>query len=104
MRAGRFGSMMVRPGSWDATVSILLRAVAELKSVGCDLYLVQVSDDRPDVVRVTEVWKTKAAHQASLALPSVKAAIAEAMPMLTGEFERVEFSVVGGLGLSEEVG
>jgi hypothetical protein len=34
-----------------------------------------------------------------LQLPGVKQAIAEAMPMLTGEFEQIEFDVVGGLGL-----
>lgn len=104
MRYGRFGSLETRPGKRDAVVSILLRGVDELESVGCDLYLVHVSDERPDTVWVTEVWKTREAHRASLALPSVKEAIAEAMPLLTGKFESVEFSVVGGLGLPEDDG
>ena len=46
-----------------------------------------------------EIWETKAQHDDSLQLPSVKAAIAEAMPMLTGEFTGVELTVVGGLGV-----
>jgi hypothetical protein len=33
-------------------------------------------------------------------LPETRAAIAEAMPMLTGEFTRQELTVVGGLGVS----
>ncbi|GAA0528798.1 hypothetical protein GCM10009533_30080 [Saccharopolyspora spinosporotrichia] len=35
---------------------------------------------------VTEVWKSKEHHTASLELPEVKEAIGKAMPLLTGEF------------------
>lgn len=98
MRYGRFGKLGTRPGQREALVAILLRDVAALKAVGCDLYLVHVSPEQPDGVWVTEVWESKEAHGASLALPSVKQAIAEAMPLLSGEFESFEFEVVGGLG------
>ncbi len=101
MRYGRFGTLTARPGHRDTIVALLLRDVQELKDVGCDLYVVNISPERPDTVWVTEVWTSPEAHRASLALPSVKQAIAEAMPLLTGEFESVEFSVVGGLGLPE---
>ena len=101
LRHGLSGSMGTKPGQRDAVVALLLRDVEELKAVGCDLYVVSVSEDKPDTIFVTEVWKSAAAHKASLQLPSVKAAIAEAMPMLSGEFEQVTYSVVGGLGLSE---
>lgn len=101
LRYGVSGSMGTRPGKRDAVVALLMRDVEALKAVGCDLYVVSVSDDRPDTIFVTEVWKSADAHKASLQLPSVKAAIAEAMPMLSGEFEQTITSVVGGLGLSE---
>jgi quinol monooxygenase YgiN len=101
LRYGISGSMGTKPGQRDAVVALLLRDVDELKAVGCDLYVVSVSDDKPDTIFVTEVWKSAQAHKASLQLPSVKAAIAEAMPMLSGEFEQVTYSVVGGLGLSK---
>ena len=101
LRYGISGSMGTKPGQRDAVVALLLRDVEELKAVGCDLYVVSVSDDKPDAIFVTEVWKSAQAHKASLQLPSVKAAIAEAMPMLSGEFEQATYSVVGGLGLSE---
>jgi len=101
LRHGISGSMGTRPGQRDAVVALLLRDVEALKAVGCDLYVVSVSADKPDTIFVTEVWKSAAAHKASLQLPSVKAAIAEAMPMLSGEFEQATYSVVGGLGLSE---
>lgn len=99
MRYGLSVAMHVKPGQRDAVVEILTRDTAAMPALGCDLYLVGVSDDRPDVVYVTEVWASREAHHASLADPAVKAAIAEAMPMLTGEFHSTEFSVVGGLGV-----
>lgn len=101
LRYGISGSMGTKPGQRDAVVALLLRDVEELKAIGCDLYVVSVSDDKPDTIFITEVWKSAQAHKASLQLPSVKAAIAEAMPMLSGEFDQVTYSVVGGLGLSE---
>lgn len=102
MRYGLFGKLTTRPGQRDAAVAILLRDVDELKALGCDLYMVSSSPDHPDAVWVTEVWASKDAHDASLELPIVKQAIAEAMPLFTGEFESVELSVVGGLGLPEQ--
>jgi quinol monooxygenase YgiN len=99
MRYGRFGSLRTQPGKRDLVVDILLRDVDELHDIGCFLYVVKVSDDDADLIWVTEVWSSPEAHRSSLSLPSVKQAIAEAMPMLTGEFQSQEFEVVGGLGL-----
>lgn len=47
---------------------------------------------------MSEVWDSKQAHDDSLKLESVGAVIATVMPMLTGEFNGHEFTVVGGLG------
>jgi quinol monooxygenase YgiN len=102
MRYSLSGKLVTRPGKRDAFVAILLRDVLKLKDVGCDLYVVSVSANHPDAVWVNEVWVSKEAHDASLQLSTVKQAIAEAMPMLTGEFEHVELSVVGGLGVPEQ--
>jgi quinol monooxygenase YgiN len=49
-----------------------------------------------EVIWVTEVWKSAESHAASLKLPTVKEAISEAMPSLTGEFDQIQLSVVGG--------
>jgi quinol monooxygenase YgiN len=100
VKYGYLGSMRIRPGHRDDVVAILLRDVEALRSVGCELYVVSVSDTDLDVIWVTEVWESKEHHDASLQLPTAKAAIAEAMPMLTGEFTRQELTVVGGLGVS----
>jgi quinol monooxygenase YgiN len=101
MRYSRFGKLVTRPGQRDAMVSILLRDVQALKAHGCELYVVHTSADHPDAVWVTEVWTSKEAHGASLKLSMVREAIAEAMPLLTGEFENIELSVAGGLELAE---
>jgi quinol monooxygenase YgiN len=46
------------------------------------------------------VWESAEHHAASLQLPGTRAAIAAAMPLLTGEFTRQETQVAGGLGLA----
>jgi quinol monooxygenase YgiN len=99
MTHGYIASMKTKPGYRDDVVSLLLSGADGLREAGCDLYIVSVSDADDVTIWVTEVWQTKEHHDASLQLPEVKAAVAKAMPMLTGEFTRQELSVVGGLGL-----
>ncbi|HEX5405115.1 MAG TPA: hypothetical protein VFX16_22775 [Pseudonocardiaceae bacterium] len=55
-----------------------------------------MSDVDRNVIWVTEVWQSKEHHEASLRLPETQAAIAAAMPLLTGEFTRQELMIVGG--------
>lgn len=99
MAYGYMGSMKTKPGHRDDVVSILLSSIDSLRDIGCDLYIVSVSDVDDDTIWVTEIWQTKEHHDASLQLPETKAAISKAMPMLTGEFTSQELSVVGGLGV-----
>lgn len=99
LRYGLHGKLTALPGQRQAVVDILLRDVEELKAAGCDLYMVSLAADHADVIWVTEVWTSPEAHRASLQLPGVKKAIAEAMPLLKKEFGGSEFSVVGGLGV-----
>ncbi len=76
-------------------MAILLRANPEMGSIGCLAYDVGINDENPDTVYVSELWTSKQAHADSLKLESVRAAIAEAMPMLTGEFGGHDFEVLG---------
>jgi quinol monooxygenase YgiN len=96
---GYIGSMKARPGHRDDVVSLLLSGVDGLREAGCQLYVVSVSQADDDTIWVSEVWPTKEHHDASLQLPETKAAISQAMPMLTGEFTSQELSVAGGLGI-----
>jgi quinol monooxygenase YgiN len=92
--------MKTRPGHRDDVVSILLDGIDRFRTAGCHAYIVSLSNADSDTIHVTEVWQSKAHHEASLQLPDVKASIAKAMPMLAGEFTSEELNVVGGLGLS----
>jgi quinol monooxygenase YgiN len=99
MPYGFLATMKSRPGRRDDVVSILVSGVDGLRAAGCDAYIVSVSDTDDDRIHVMEVWRSKQHHDASLQLPEARAAIAQAMPMLTGEFTGQELTVVGGLGL-----
>jgi len=89
------GTLEVKPGHRDTVVAILTRRSTDLDGAGCLSYEVGVSDERPNTVFVSELWVSAAAHQSSLQLASVQAAITEARPLLTGEMGGSRFTVVG---------
>lgn len=95
MTFANVGSLGTKPGQRDAVVSILLRPMPGLKEAGCLLYEVGVNDAVPDTVFVSELWESAEAHRNSLQLESVRAAIAEAMPLLSGEMGGNQFTVLG---------
>ena len=75
------------------------RGADGLRAAGCSLYAVSLAADDEVTIWVSEIWESKSHHDASLQLPETRAAIAKAMPMLTGEFTGQELNVVGGLGV-----
>lgn len=100
MTYGYVGSMRVRHGHRAEVIEILLSGVEGLRAAGCELYLVGVPEDDPTAIWVTEVWRSKAAHDASLTTQEAQEAITRALPLLTGEFTRQELTMIGGLGLT----
>lgn len=89
------GTLEVVPGQRDALVGILTRRNDALRSIGCLAYEVGIDESAPDTVFVSELWASAVAHRASLELPAVRAAIAEAMPLLTGVMGGFRFTVEG---------
>lgn len=89
------GTLEVQPGKRDELVAILIRRSPELEEGGWLLYEVGTNDDDPDTVFVAELWSSAEAHQASLQLASVRNAIAEAMPLLSGQMNGYQFTVSG---------
>lgn len=88
-----------QPGQRDALVELLLEAAEAMKSVdGCAVYIVNVSDEQPDAVWVTETWTDAAAHEASLAFKDAQSLIQRARPLIAG-VEQVRLQPVGGKGL-----
>ncbi len=69
---------------------------------GCLSYVIATDPTDADVLRITEVWESQASHEASLALPGVKAAIAHGRPLIAEFGDRVETQPVGGHGLVPE--
>lgn len=95
MTVAHVGTLGTRPGQREALVAILLRPKPGLREAGCLRYEVGINDDVPDTVFVCELWESAEAHQASLQLDSTRAAIAEAMPLLSGENGGHRFTVLG---------
>ena len=85
---GLIGKMLATPGNRDALAEILLQGIAGMP--GCLSYIVAQDPTNPDALWVTEVWASQAEHQASLSLPSVRAAITQARPIIAGFGERFE--------------
>jgi len=82
-------------GHRDKLVVALNQRNGLLRERGCRLYEVGVSDDAPDTVPVVEVWASADARRRSLEHPQVRASIAAARPILSGEFGGFRFNVVG---------
>ncbi|MBM3714994.1 MAG: antibiotic biosynthesis monooxygenase [Actinobacteria bacterium] len=88
------GTLGTEPGRREELVGILVRRNDALRELGCQLYEVG-TNETPDTVFVVEVWRDADAHRASLEHPDVRAAIAEARPLLNGEYGGFRFDVAG---------
>ena len=88
MMFGLITEFHVHPAQRAAFEAVLVAAVPGLE--GCLSYVVASDASRDDAVWVTEIWRDRASHAASLATAPVRAAIATARPMMTGMGVRVE--------------
>jgi len=94
-----FGKLTAHPGKRGELVALLLESARDLEEFGgCDLYLIHESEDDPDTVWVTELWRDAEAHAASLRDERIRAVIARARPLIAG-IEPVRVRPVGGKGL-----
>jgi quinol monooxygenase YgiN len=94
---GLIGKFRAQPGKRDALVAAMLDDGTPIP--GCISFVVAHDPSDPDVVWITEVWDSQASHKASLAMPSVKASIERAMPLIAKFEMNVETAPVGGIGL-----
>lgn len=95
---GLIGKMTAAPGKRDALIAILIEASAGMP--GCLSYIVAADATDANAIWVTEVWDSKASHDASLSLPSVKNAITKGKPLIAGFGERFITTPMGGHGLA----
>ena len=91
-RFGLHGSLLAQPGQRDVLLGHMLEASRLMHGApGCDLYLVATSEADDEAVWITEVWRTEADHDASLALPGVAELISRARPLIAamGDSQRL---------------
>lgn len=96
---GLIGKMIASPGKREELIEILLQGQSDMP--GCLSYIVARDAEEDDAIWVTEVWESKARHQASLSLPLVQKAIERGRPLIAGFGERFETEPVGGEGLAD---
>lgn len=94
---GLIGKIVAVPGQRDALAQILLEGIGDMP--GCLSYIVAEDLADANAIWVTEVWEDAAAHRASLALPSVQAAIAKGRPLIADFAPGTLTRPVGGHGL-----
>lgn len=90
--AGTLGAV---PGRRDELVAHLTQRNDLLGRIGCLAYEVGIDEAHPNTVFVIELWENEEAHTASLSMAEVRASIAAAQPLLSGEFGGFGFTVAG---------
>jgi len=95
---GLIGKTTAVKGERDALAKILLAATSAMP--GCLSYVIATDSADADALWITEVWDSKASHDASLSLPAVQAAIAKGRPLIAGFSNQVETGPLGGYGLN----
>ena len=94
---GLISKITILPGKRDEMIDILRESAADMP--GCLSYVVAKDAADENTIWVTEVWDSKASHDASLSLPAVKNAMPRGKPLVSN-FERIAVtSPVWGVGL-----
>jgi quinol monooxygenase YgiN len=95
---GLIGKMTAVDGKRDELIAILLAGVSGMP--GCLSYIVATDPAEANAIWITEAWDSKASHDASLTLPSVKDAIAKGRPLIAAFGSGTVTTPVGGHGLT----
>jgi quinol monooxygenase YgiN len=95
---GEIGKIVAATGKRDEVIENILNAVSDMP--GCISYIVAKDVSNGDAIWISEVWDSKASHDASVSLPSVKAAITKNLPLIAGFGDSVVTTPVGGAGFS----
>jgi quinol monooxygenase YgiN len=97
-RVARYGKASAQAGRGGELAEVLLAAAAELESdPGCQLYLINRQADQPDVIWVTELWRSQADLDASLERIRGSEGVAAAMALVE-DWQMVELELLGGKG------
>lgn len=97
---GRYVKVRAKPGEGDALARKLLQVAEDLRDApGCELYVINRSPGEPDVVWVTELWRSQELLDASLEREETRATMPEVQALLAEDgFERIDVEPLGGVG------
>lgn len=84
-------------GQRDALISVLLKGTGEMP--GCISYIIAKDSAEEDAIWVTEIWDSKASHDASISLPAVQESMAKGKPLIAVFGPAIVTTPVGGHGL-----
>lgn len=99
-QVARYAKSIAQPGRGDELAEQLLAAAAELEhDPGCELYLINRERAAPDTIWVTELWRSQADLDASLAKIKDSPEVAAVMELVE-RWEMVELELLGGKGAS----
>lgn len=95
-RVARYGKAVAREGCGDELAKLLV-IVADTfaDDPGCELYLVNRQKNAPDIVWITELWRSQDELDASIAKISRSA---DAVMALVDDWEMIELELLGGKG------
>jgi quinol monooxygenase YgiN len=95
-RIARYGKLTAKQGAGDELAGLLLKAAdALVADPGCLVYLVNRQSDRPNIIWVTELWRSQADLDTALQRIRGSADVAAAMA-LVDKAEMVELDLLGG--------
>lgn len=94
----RYGRAVARKGHGGDVADRLLAAAEALRGdPGCMLYLINREAGKPDVVWVTELWRSQADLDAALEKIRGSNDVAEVMSLVE-DWEMIELELLGGKG------
>lgn len=97
-RVARYGKLVARQGKGAELAALLLAAAAELgDDPGCELYLVNRQRGLPDVIWVTELWRSQDELDATILKITGSPEVAAAMALVSAA-EMIELDPLGGKG------
>ena len=98
MKYGLFGKFDAQEDKRDELIKILLKAAELLqRNDDCIEYIVGKSE-KPNEVWVSELWTSKAAHDASLEPEDIRELVMSALPYIAGMPSGTEYYPLGGKG------
>jgi quinol monooxygenase YgiN len=97
-RISRYGKAVARKGQGAELARILVAAADAMSDdPGCELYLVNRQVGEPDVIWVTELWRSQGDLDASLERIRGSDDVAAAMALVE-DWETIELELLGGKG------